>query len=75
MNIEPEMRGEFRFGDTRHIISDISKLKQLDWQPKIPVEHIIKEYIEWVETQPGLADYYAEAERVMKQEGIIKRVK
>ena len=75
VNAEPEIRGEFRFGDTHHIISGISKLKKLDWQPKIPVEHIIKEYIEWVETQPGLADYYAEAERVMKQEGIIKRVK
>ncbi|MCH7623279.1 MAG: SDR family NAD(P)-dependent oxidoreductase [Nitrospinae bacterium] len=72
---EPEIRGEFRFGDSRHIISDISKLKKLGWQPEIPVEQIIKEYLDWVQTQPGVADYYAEAERVMKQEGVIKLAK
>lgn len=74
-NAEPEIRGEFRFGDTRHVVSDISKLKKLGWQPKIPAEQIIKEYLDWAETQPGVADYYAEAERVMKQEGVIRLVK
>ncbi len=71
-NIEPAIPGQFRYGDTRHIISDISKLKKLGWQPGTPVERIIGEYLDWARTQPEIADYYAEAERVMKQEGIIR---
>ena len=74
-NTEPEVPGEFRFGDTRHIVSDISKLSKLGWQPEIPMKEIIKEYLDWVETQPDVADYYAEAERVMKQEGVIRAVR
>ena len=74
-NIEPEIPGEFRFGDTRHIVSDISKLSEFGWQPATPVKEIIKEYLGWVETQPGMADYYAEAEKVMKQEGVIRTVR
>lgn len=71
-NIEPEIRGKFRFGDTRHIISDISKLGDLGWQPQTPAEKIVAEYVDWVETQPGRGDYYAEAERVMREQGVIR---
>ncbi|MFC2065824.1 NAD-dependent epimerase/dehydratase family protein [Chloroflexota bacterium] len=74
-NVKPEIPGEFRFGDSRHIFSDISRLKRLGWQPKTPLEQIIREYLEWAEAQPGVADYYAEAEKVMKQEGVIRLVK
>lgn len=74
-NIEPEIRGEFRFGDTRHIISDISKIKKLGWQPRVLVPQIIKEYLEWVQDQPKITDYYAEAADVMKNRGVIKEIK
>ena len=30
----PKFCGKYRFGDTRHIFSDISKLKALGWEPK-----------------------------------------
>jgi dTDP-L-rhamnose 4-epimerase len=68
----PRIPGEFRFGDTRHVISDISKLKELGWEPKTSIEQTIREYVEWASVQPEVADYYAEAEKVMKQEGVIK---
>jgi dTDP-L-rhamnose 4-epimerase len=71
-DIKPQSRGEFRFGDTRHIVSDISKLKGLDWQPKTPLEQIITDYLEWVQKQAEVSDYYAEAEKVMRQQGIIR---
>jgi dTDP-L-rhamnose 4-epimerase len=71
-NLKPGIQGEFRFGDVRHIASDISKLKKLGWQPEVPLEQIIREYLEWAETQADVADYYAEAEREMKQKGVIR---
>ena len=71
-NVMPQVPGEFRFGDVRHIISDSSKLRKLGWEPKISLEQTIKEYIDWARKQPELSDYYAEAEKVMKQGGIIR---
>jgi len=72
--MEPQIQGQFRFGDTRHIVSDISKLKKLGWQPKTPLEQIIKEYLEWVQNQDEVSDYYAQAEKVMRQQGVIRSV-
>lgn len=70
--IEPGIPGEFRFGDTRHIISDISKLRALGWAPQVPLEKIVAGYIEWAREQPDVRDYYADAEREMKARGTIR---
>lgn len=69
---EPEIRGEFRFGDTRHIVSDISKLKTLGWSPETPLERTVEEYIGWAKAQPDVHDYHAEAERVMKEKEVVR---
>ncbi|MFC1915781.1 NAD-dependent epimerase/dehydratase family protein [Chloroflexota bacterium] len=71
-DIEPQSCGQFRFGDTRHIVSDVSKLKGLGWQSKIPLEQIIREYLEWVQKQADVLDYYAQAEKVMRRQGVIR---
>lgn len=46
-DIEPLIPGEFRFGDTRHILSDLSKLQALGWEPLTALERIVEEYIAW----------------------------
>jgi len=74
-NIEPVIPGQFRFGDTRHIVSDISKLRALGWEPVTPLEQIAEEYIEWAREQPDLGDYYEEAEARMEELGTIRRVR
>jgi dTDP-L-rhamnose 4-epimerase len=71
-DIEVEMPGKFRFGDSRHIISDISKLRALGWEPITPLEQIVEEYIAWAQAQPDLQDHYAEAEEVMKRVGTVR---
>lgn len=73
--IEPEIPGEFRFGDTRHIASDISKLRKFGWEPKTSLERIAQEYIAWAEAQPELLDFYADASRAMKEMGVIRAVR
>ncbi len=70
--IEPVCPGEFRVGDTRHIISDITRLGALGWKPQVPVEEIVKGYVAWALSQPDLQDYYADAEREMKAKGTIR---
>jgi dTDP-L-rhamnose 4-epimerase len=74
-DFEPETPGQFRLGDSRHIFSDISKLNQLGWSPKITVTQIIKDYLNWINSGLSKADYYTTAERAMKREGILRAVR
>jgi len=70
--LEPSVPGEFRLGDTRHTISDISRMRQLGWSPTIPVEQNVREYVEWLQSQAVRKEYLLEAERVMRDSGVIQ---
>lgn len=70
--LEPELTGEYRFGDTRHIVSDISALRALGWEPTRTIEDNIKEYLEWAQAQPDFCNYAAEARRHMQQVGTVR---
>ena len=71
--LKPEMSGEFRLGDTRHTVSDISRLRALGWEPSIPVEQNVREYLDWMKVQRGSRQYLEEAERVMRAHGVVQR--
>jgi dTDP-L-rhamnose 4-epimerase len=66
--------GEFRLGDTRHTVSDISKLRALGWEPAIPVEQNIAEYMDWIRQQSSTREYVEEAEAVMRKHGVLLQV-
>lgn len=66
--------GQFRVGDIRHAVSDISKLKKIGWRPQDSEENIVKEYIDWVKMQKLDQDYLLLAERQMKKSGIIRKL-
>jgi dTDP-L-rhamnose 4-epimerase len=70
--LEPQVAGEFRLGDTRHTVSDISRMRALGWEPTIPVEENVREYIAWLGTQTVSRDYLLEAERVMQESGVVQ---
>lgn len=74
VSIEPLLPNKFRFGDTRHILSDISRLRALGWEPTVPLDQIAASYVAWARAQPHLRDYYAEAERAMEQMGTVRSV-
>ena len=48
--VKNKASGKFRFGDTRDIVSDISKLKALGWQPINSIEKSVKDYLNWLST-------------------------
>lgn len=72
--VKPEISGVFRLGDTRHTVSDASKLCALGWKPKTAVGTIVEEYVRWVMTQPDWQNFYEEAEREMARAGVLQRV-
>lgn len=71
-NIPVELNENFRFGDTRHIVSDISKLESLGWYSNTKLEVVIQEFLDWASNQPR-TESYTEADRVMRQQGILRR--
>jgi dTDP-L-rhamnose 4-epimerase len=65
--------GEYRFGDTRHILSDISALRALGWEPKrTPVESVAA-YADWLQGMDGLDGVLAEADARMRELGVVRK--
>ncbi|MHB8490730.1 MAG: NAD-dependent epimerase/dehydratase family protein [Solirubrobacteraceae bacterium] len=73
-NGEPLMSSLYRVGDTRHIVSDIGKLRALGWEPTVAQDAIVREYLQWAGEQPDLADTFADAEQRMRASGVLRSV-
>lgn len=70
--VEPEFPGIYRFGDTRHIFSNVDKLRSLGWKPAISLEETVDEYLEWVRSQPDFRDHSTEADAKMETLGVLR---
>lgn len=66
--------GVYRFGDTRHVVSDVSKLRALGWSPKRMPEESVRDYAAWLERQENIDDVLAYTERHMKQLDVLRSV-
>lgn len=71
---EPRVVGEYRFGDTRHIHSDVSALSELDWAPRRTPSDSVSDYAAWLRQQVDLEDVLAYADEKMKELNVVRRV-
>jgi dTDP-L-rhamnose 4-epimerase len=65
--------GEYRFGDTRHIFSDISALRELGWIPRRTPADSVAAYAKWLEGMPGLKGILDEAMEKMRALAVVRR--
>jgi dTDP-L-rhamnose 4-epimerase len=65
--------GEYRFGDTRHILSDISALRALGWEPQRTPADSVAAYAEWLKGMDGLEGVLAEADARMRALGVVRK--
>jgi dTDP-L-rhamnose 4-epimerase len=65
--------GEYRFGDTRHIFSDITALRKLGWEPRRKAAESVAAYAMWLEGMDGLDRVLAEANAKMRSLGVVRR--
>jgi dTDP-L-rhamnose 4-epimerase len=72
--IVPITEKYYRYGDTRHIRSDISKLKALNWKPLKSIEESISGYWEYLKIQTDIDDILEYAEKTMKTKGVVRSV-
>ena len=65
--------GEYRFGDTRHILSDISALRALGWKPRRTPAQSVAAYAAWLDDMDGLDGVLAEADARMRTLGVVRK--
>jgi dTDP-L-rhamnose 4-epimerase len=65
--------GDYRFGDTRHIFSDISALRKLGWEPQRTPAVSVAAYAAWLEGMEGLDGVLAEATAKMRAMGVVRK--
>jgi dTDP-L-rhamnose 4-epimerase len=66
--------GEFRFGDTRHILSDVTSIGMLGWSPKRTAADSVAAYAEWLDGIEGIEGVLDEANANMRLLGVIRSV-
>ncbi|MFH1753639.1 MAG: NAD-dependent epimerase/dehydratase family protein [Candidatus Omnitrophota bacterium] len=71
--LRAKVTGEYRFGDTRHIFSDISKLKSLGWTPKVNIEKSVEDYMSYLRRQKDIKDILDYSNKKMRSLGVIRK--
>jgi dTDP-L-rhamnose 4-epimerase len=73
--LKPRLPGVYRFGDTRHIFSDISRLQKLGWSPQRTPRESVHYYREYLEQQTDIEDIVEYAEKNMRDLNVVRSVK
>jgi dTDP-L-rhamnose 4-epimerase len=74
INIEPEVNGEFRPGEMRHLTSDTSRIYAVGYKPDVDLADGIARYIDWIRAQSDIRDYFSEAAEILRNKGIVHKV-
>jgi len=75
VHISPLARGEFRPGEIRSLISDISRIRTIGYVPQTSIEEGIARYVAWIKTQGSVEDYFSKAEEGLRAKGIVQSVR
>lgn len=71
----PRASGKYRFGDTRHICSDVSRLRALGWEPRRTTRESVAEYREWLATATDVGAILDRAHSEMAALGVVRDVR
>ena len=74
IDIAPEINGEFRPGEMRHLTSDTTLARSAGYKPTVDLSEGISRYIDWIRKQSDIRDYFSEASEILKNKGIVHRM-
>ncbi len=75
IHIDPEVNGEFRPGEMRHLTSDTERIRAAGYAPQVDLATGIRRYLDWIRQQSDVRDYFSEAANILRNKGIVHRVK
>jgi dTDP-L-rhamnose 4-epimerase len=73
IGLAPEINGEFRPGEMRHLTSDTTLARSAGYKPTVGLSEGISRYIDWIRAQRDIRDYFSEASEILKNKGIVHR--
>ena len=74
IRIAPEINGEFRPGEMRHLISGTDTIRGAGYVPQVGLAEGIDRYLDWIRSQSDVRDYFSEASETLRNKGIVHRV-
>ena len=74
IDIAPEIKGEFRPGEMRHLTSDTKRIRAAGYEPRVDLAEGIARYLDWVRAQSDVRDYFSEAAEILRSKGIVHKV-
>jgi dTDP-L-rhamnose 4-epimerase len=74
IKMEPEINGEFRPGEMRHLTSATDRIHAVGYEPEVDLEEGIARYLDWIRSQSDVRDYFSEAADILRRNGIVHRV-
>src|SRR2546423_2275473 len=75
ITIAPEINGEFRPGEMRHLISGTDTIRAAGYVPQVDLGEGLGRYLDWIRGQAGVRDYFSEAAEILRNKGIVHRVR
>jgi dTDP-L-rhamnose 4-epimerase len=75
IHIAPEVNGEFRPGEMRHLTSGTERIRAAGYAPQVDLATGIRRYLDWIRQQSDVRDYFGEAANILRSKGIVHRVK
>jgi dTDP-L-rhamnose 4-epimerase len=74
IRIAPEINGEFRPGEMRHLISGTDTIRAAGYAAQVDLAEGIDRYLDWIRSQSDVRDYFNEAAEILRDKGIVHRV-
>jgi dTDP-L-rhamnose 4-epimerase len=74
INIPPEINGEFRPGEMRHLISGTERIRAAGYVPQVDLEDGLGRYLDWIRSQSDVRDYFSAAAEILRSKGVVHRV-
>ena len=73
IRIPPEINGEFRPGEMRHLTSDTRRIRVAGYEPSVGLAEGVGRYLDWIRKQGNIRDYFSEAADLLRRKGIVQR--
>ena len=73
--IQPEVNGEFRPGEMRHLTSGTARIRDgVGYVPQTELATGVGRYLDWIRSQGDVKDYFSEAANLLRSKGIVHKV-
>ncbi len=73
VEFEPELSGDFRPGEARHVVADPSRLRAHGWTPRVSLAEGLARYAEWIAGQGDVADAFGAALAGLRHARVVRR--